>query len=1071
MRRGVRVSRGFYQYLQKQYGNVVASGRGQCVFVSADDESAFRQTADEFVSDMSLTRVVRIRMYPDDSRSPFSLVQAILKSLIDITGKDIGKLINPSMLKSYEYSLLKSFYFGKPLPEIDFPLPNELEYHLRAFANLLTTVIDALTRGSQPILILVSGFGWAGPSALLYLETFTRHLSSANTKPGSYLFVTSFQQKKDGSGFMSGRTWDNWIWELECHGRIYHGGIEIGDYLSSAEWGTTGAEREAGTGITWGLDAADRLIHLMCFGEAGIILRSIEKECSRTGTNSQRIRHALFSGRAELFSGQHEEAQVYFDRLNGLGQRYNLIDTVTEANIELAYTELFRGNYTEAARYSDFALCYMDSVSSRLRIEAEFCNFVVTDCRNMPYGYKELMKLIDALERNDMTRELIYVLRSVYAQEPFMIELTPETSLRCCERAIGLADKVSSEHDIAAAEHAKGVVYVKMGDVETAIACLKRSEKLSRSSGSPGDLTRVLNGIGYLYCQKEDFRHALIYYREALTTVLDKEDFPEISNTLYNIAWLYYITHQYGDALTVLKSLFEILKLRDVVYFPFHSLHDVFILQGLCYFAQGMVVHSEQMVESSINLSIPLSDEGALFRPLLKSLICTSHLQKEAAFEELTVAGEVYRRHAQLTVQSDLIYHNISTMVLRRWGDTERALSHARDAVKICNANGFAIEKAFVQYAWNNNFAADRIQYTGGTISEVLLNQAVIMVRHERSVDTMRRQVSGMRLCSGLQRLTAGSDDSDYISVESLRRLCLFFNLQTGAVLLSQAPKGTPACARYSQPHSPKIEEKIFREVDTVAGVMGHDSREYVFHNVETSGGRFPAAVRIKLFDVERPIGSVVLLSTRSDVRFDENDSLVLEFAGNLIAAKLVNNSQKKRLLQMSLTDVLTGLRNRQCLETVFAEALAQDENCVIAFFDVDNFKYYNDGFGHDVGDQVLIIFSSLLHEMENSRIKAGRWGGDEFIMIFFGFDSSEAVKMLLELQEKLAGMKDLRETISKNIGRVLPDKPLTISCSIGVTESTRNGMRFSEAEILKKADEALYIVKKGNRKGTLMEL
>ena len=779
------MSRGFYQYLQKQYGNVVASGRGQCVFVSADDESAFRQTADEFVSDMSLTRVVRIRMYPDDSRSPFSLVQAILKRLIEITGKDIEKLINPSMLKSYEYSLLKNFYFGKPLPEINFPLPNELEYHLRAFANLLTTVIDALTRGGQPIVILVSGFGWAGPSALLYLETFTRHLSGSTSKPGSYLFVTSFQQKKDGSGFMSGRSWENWIWELECHGRIYHGGIEIGDYLSSAEWGTTGAEREAGTGISWGLAAAAKLIKLMCFGEAGIILRSIEKECSRTGTNSQKIEHALLSGRAELFSGQHEEALVYFDRLNGLGQRYNLIDTVTEANIELAYTELFRGDYTEAARYSDFALCYMDSVSSRLRIEAEFCNFVVTDCRNMPYGYQELMKLIDALERNDMTRELIYVLRSVYAQEPFMIELTPETSLKCCDRAIELADKFSSEHDIAAAQHARGVVYVKMGDVETAIRCLKISEKLSRNSGSPGDLTRVRNGIGYLYCQKENFRFALLFYREALTTVLEKEDFPEISNTFYNIAWLYYITHQYGDALTVLKALFEILKLRDVVYFPFHSLHDVFILQGLCYFAQGMVVHAEQMVESSINLPIPLSDEGTLFRPLLKSLIFTSRLQKESAFEELKVAGEVYRRHAQLTVQSDLIYHNISTMVLRRWGDTEHALSHAREAVKICNANDFSIEKTFVQGAWNNDFAPDRVQYTGGTISPVLLNQAVIMVRHERSVDTMRRQVSGMRLCSGLQRLTAGSDDSEYISVESLRRLCLFFNLQTGAVARS----------------------------------------------------------------------------------------------------------------------------------------------------------------------------------------------------------------------------------------------------------------------------------------------
>ena len=58
-----------------------------------------------------------------------------------------------------------------------------------------------------------------------------------------------------------------------------------------------------------------------------------------------------------------------------------------------------------------------------------------------------------------------------------------------------------------------------------------------------------------------------------------------------------------------------------------------------------------------------------------------------------------------------------------------------------------------------------------------------------------------------------------------------------------------------------------------------------------------------------------------------------------------------------------------------------------LAFIDLDNFKHYNDTFGHEVGDRLLIWFSEILNKLESDRCQVCRWGGDEFVVIVLSED------------------------------------------------------------------------------------
>ena len=146
-------------------------------------------------------------------------------------------------------------------------------------------------------------------------------------------------------------------------------------------------------------------------------------------------------------------------------------------------------------------------------------------------------------------------------------------------------------------------------------------------------------------------------------------------------------------------------------------------------------------------------------------------------------------------------------------------------------------------------------------------------------------------------------------------------------------------------------------------------------------------------------------------------------------------------LAVMAQTDPLTGLENRRGLEARFAARRPR----AVAIVDIDHFKRINDGFGHDVGDRVIVAVAGALRSPEAC---AARIGGEEFALLLYGDHPLREAEML-------------RRQVTQAVARAVEglDGPVTASAGIAVLDA---GTGFAEA--IKVADLRLYEAKAAGR-------
>ena len=201
---------------------------------------------------------------------------------------------------------------------------------------------------------------------------------------------------------------------------------------------------------------------------------------------------------------------------------------------------------------------------------------------------------------------------------------------------------------------------------------------------------------------------------------------------------------------------------------------------------------------------------------------------------------------------------------------------------------------------------------------------------------------------------------------------------------------------------------------------------------------------------------------SRDIQKLDSNNGLVLKpcgFREMKLFANIFNHTytdllcKQKKLEQISTTDILTGIANRAALED-YVKTLLKDgkKNIGLLMMDVDNFKLFNDGFGHLVGDQVLIQMGSCFAKIasEHGGI-AGRLGGEEFIIVV-----PDATVDLLE--RMAANIMDASIKINvKDLG--MPEACIRVTVSVGSTIWPRGRMGDIKS-MIRQADMALYQAK-----------
>lgn len=213
-------------------------------------------------------------------------------------------------------------------------------------------------------------------------------------------------------------------------------------------------------------------------------------------------------------------------------------------------------------------------------------------------------------------------------------------------------------------------------------------------------------------------------------------------------------------------------------------------------------------------------------------------------------------------------------------------------------------------------------------------------------------------------------------------------------------------------------------------------------------------------YDSMRPVSSIVLeLDELSKSLFSMSRS-IRSYENGLeekIRERTRELAEKNDLLRhLSITDKLTGLRNRVHLDQVLEDELRRSRRAGrpfgIIIVDIDHFKEVNDTYGHQVGDTVLKEFAELISTFIRATDTAGRWGGEEFLVICPDTDQEGIAVLARKLCRKVA------ESSFSVIGAK------TASFGVAVFEE-----HDKAEDLISRADQALYQAK-GNGRNQVCE-
>lgn len=167
--------------------------------------------------------------------------------------------------------------------------------------------------------------------------------------------------------------------------------------------------------------------------------------------------------------------------------------------------------------------------------------------------------------------------------------------------------------------------------------------------------------------------------------------------------------------------------------------------------------------------------------------------------------------------------------------------------------------------------------------------------------------------------------------------------------------------------------------------------------------------------------------------------------------------TDKKRIEIISITDGLTNIYNRRYFDEIFPKiinnAKRKDQLVAFLFMDIDHFKQYNDNYGHQKGDDVLIKFAKCLKEnLHRSSDFAFRLGGEEFAIVFQPETKEKAIEFANTIKKNIEELQIKHEFSTVR---------LYITASMGLV--CKNAKNIDD-NIYKEADDLLYEAKKSGR-------
>ncbi len=214
----------------------------------------------------------------------------------------------------------------------------------------------------------------------------------------------------------------------------------------------------------------------------------------------------------------------------------------------------------------------------------------------------------------------------------------------------------------------------------------------------------------------------------------------------------------------------------------------------------------------------------------------------------------------------------------------------------------------------------------------------------------------------------------------------------------------------------------------------------------------------VPLIEKANHLSGILILQERIAI---EEETTYTEYEQNMImsiaslATVAINNAS---LLEMSSTDMMTHLRLKYFFFNQLTEAIDKayqtDENIAVLMFDIDFFKKFNDTYGHECGDFVLISVANIIKSSLRETDIASRYGGEEFTVLLRKGKKEEAMKVAERIRKKI-----------EDYDFVYNDQHLhvTVSGGVSVFDKEENPVELPNL-FVNQADSGLYMSKNNGR-------
>jgi diguanylate cyclase (GGDEF)-like protein len=264
-----------------------------------------------------------------------------------------------------------------------------------------------------------------------------------------------------------------------------------------------------------------------------------------------------------------------------------------------------------------------------------------------------------------------------------------------------------------------------------------------------------------------------------------------------------------------------------------------------------------------------------------------------------------------------------------------------------------------------------------------------------------------------------------------------------------------------------KIEEDIVQKaiqtnkVQIMSNLIGQGQlagSPFIKHRGITSLFLMPLAIRDKV------MGAIICYSKEAfiDSEFEENLTLSMAAQIALIIEKIELDQKLGKFADLANIDGLTGLYNHRYFHEALDRELARSERfkhtvCLV-MLDVDHFKRYNDTYGHQAGDLALKRIAMIIKENIRPYDLAARYGGEEIALILPYTTRANALSLTERLRKKIA--ESLFDKEKEEFG-------ITVSTGLAIYPTNAR----IKSELLKRADQALYLAKKEGRNRTCFSM